>query len=635
MIELIRNKRRALIGTASALVFFIGAYCLLGPDSVYLEPYNSDASFPVVMSNSTEFNPYWLYFLGQDRFGAWPFLAMRLVRFLCGIFWTPAGVSAGMIAVFSLSLLCLAFLFRRYYTVAILGFATVAILNDGLRHFLFDIAQPYAWQIPTVLVTWCMFRSFIDKARSTTAIRRTLVSLLFLFALLSIWMSLASFPMILSIAVVEVLLSKRNQQSSWRSYNLKGFVPPFVAIGLAACVEKVFRVLQGSYTQKQFPNIKIHTNLQLEFGRVFSNFHQLFRTLSKNGWAGLYSVGFITFLILLTLQMRGRRFAASNDDDDDCRDFRVVTQLFLLGLVNFVLLALVSWVRLNGYSLRYMAPTILFWGAASYVSIAQLLALLLKGKKRLVLGLLSIVALAILVANLPTRNVHGFLPKAIDAAKEMERIAPHAILTGGYWGTYVFTSLQQKAPLIPAPFEWETSRTPWTRGEYLPHQVPVLMSFYNTEGLGRPESPPQYLGFFARLLKLENKGAVSAGSIAIAQYREVDPQQYEALNLETPCSENSTFLRFHTSSHYNSVWIHFAPRDGQNLDVWAKGPGVILARNTQGEPVLPDHIERWHGLLTARWNSVIRDFSEVELHAPEGQERDFCVIDFAKVSASL
>ena len=41
--------------------------------------------------------------------------------------------------------------------------------------------------------------------------------------------------------------------------------------------------------------------------------------------------------------------------------------------------------------------------------------------------------------------------------------APHAVLMGSYWDTYVFTALQGDTAMVPCTLEDSFTRTPWTK----------------------------------------------------------------------------------------------------------------------------------------------------------------------------
>src|SRR5205823_14455280 len=87
-----RTAARCLVCVALAL----GAWGLLlaralhtfGPDSVYVQPFNSDSALPVLMANDPKIDAFRTYIYGQDQIGAWPFLACQLQARATGYVWT-------------------------------------------------------------------------------------------------------------------------------------------------------------------------------------------------------------------------------------------------------------------------------------------------------------------------------------------------------------------------------------------------------------------------------------------------------------------------------------------------------------------------------------------------------------------
>src|SRR5262252_5908360 len=67
---------------------------LFRPDSSLLPTYSSDDAIPLLMANEPRMTPFSLFFYGQDRFGAWPFLIARALGWLGHFSWSPELLSA-------------------------------------------------------------------------------------------------------------------------------------------------------------------------------------------------------------------------------------------------------------------------------------------------------------------------------------------------------------------------------------------------------------------------------------------------------------------------------------------------------------------------------------------------------------
>src|SRR5215211_300598 len=59
------------------------------PGTAPVTAWNSDAAIPVLQANDPVFDVFRLYYYGQDRIGAWPWLLAQGLRALTGFAWTP------------------------------------------------------------------------------------------------------------------------------------------------------------------------------------------------------------------------------------------------------------------------------------------------------------------------------------------------------------------------------------------------------------------------------------------------------------------------------------------------------------------------------------------------------------------
>ncbi len=96
--------------------------------------------------------------------------------------------------------------------------------------------------------------------------------------------------------------------------------------------------------------------------------------------------------------------------------------------------------------------------------------------------------------------------------------APRGLLMGGYWETYVFTSLQEANALTPLPFEGQSFRTPWTPA-HLGHAVWVVVEYRQSKLAGVDGQPPPLLNQYGSSLRLIEPKWYENGGYSFALYR--------------------------------------------------------------------------------------------------------------------
>lgn len=95
--------------------------------------------------------------------------------------------------------------------------------------------------------------------------------------------------------------------------------------------------------------------------------------------------------------------------------------------------------------------------------------------------------------------------------------APRGLLMGGYWETYVFTSLQTADALTPVPFEGQSFRTPWTP-QQLSYAERVVVEYRQSKLAAPAAEPPTLLTQYGNSLRLIEPGWYEHDGYAFALY---------------------------------------------------------------------------------------------------------------------
>src|SRR5262252_8331295 len=122
---------------------------LFRPDSSLLPTYSSDDAIPLLMANEPRMTPFSLFFYGQDRFGAWPFLIARALGWLGHFSWSPELLSAYLtLFMFAAAWPLWALAGKTDFIVP--GYLAALLLNPVVR----VERHPYGWQASTLIWTW-------------------------------------------------------------------------------------------------------------------------------------------------------------------------------------------------------------------------------------------------------------------------------------------------------------------------------------------------------------------------------------------------------------------------------------------------------------------------------------------------
>ncbi|RKH45620.1 hypothetical protein D7X12_07570 [Corallococcus sicarius] len=457
-----------------ALSLWLAVTWLL-PGSPWGPTFSSDGAIPLVMARAPRVDLYFAYYLGQDRFGAWPFLLARLIG---GRDWAAEGLAAVLIAATWTSIFPLAWLSRQ--GVVAVGLCVlvplVLALPEEVRPYLLDISQPYGWQFAMLAWTWMGLRGLME-ARTRPGVWGWGMATT-LAAALTVWISTSSLPSLVVFLGVEVLRARARGLTGWHR-----FAAATIPLVVGGTFERQLRRLYHRFAKRNHGH-DFRTTVALDRGHLWENLRQVTALL----WTGpvpLAGVLLVLLGIAATWAVRhGRRgwsaWASLSEPG------WLALGCGLAALAQLPLLVAVSHVRLNAYSLRYLAPAhALALVALGVLVLAWLAARVSEGVLRTA-GALAVAALA--VAALIWRGPSEVKPdsaRARDAALAVAQVAPGRLMMGGYWDVYQLAGLQPLASqLLPLPSPEEYQRTPF----FIPTMKAArdLVWVQPTEG----ESPP-------------------------------------------------------------------------------------------------------------------------------------------------
>ncbi len=188
-----------------------------------------------------------------------------------------------------------------------------------------------------------------------------------------------------------------------------------------------------------------------------------------------------------------------------------------IAALNFALAVSVSHVRLNGYDSRYLTLTNLFGPLGGLLTAFLLLKATVPAPRKRYLETASVVAaMASLAVAFPKARLSLEYLETEGTALALALKAPHAVLMGSYWDTYVFTALQGDAAMVPVTLEDSYTRTPWTK-ETARRANEVILACPRSSP-GAPVSPPQTLKQYGRIFTLADSHWHESRDYAFALY---------------------------------------------------------------------------------------------------------------------
>jgi hypothetical protein len=477
----------------TTLVFALRAFT---PEQDIVLPFNSDDAISVIMANQTAVTPYHLFYFGQDRYGAWPHLTLAAASRLIGTI-TPAAFSHAQVLWAWLGAIPLWRLAGVFAPGALVAYLWAFTLAPPLVGTLFS-GQPYTWQIAGLLWAWWMLRRVARASRPSAVLALGA----FVAALLPMWISRASVPMLVAIAVLEAL-SARGAGKEGSTAN----VAPALIVIAAAIGESLLRTLHGRYALEHFGN-DFATPVVTDRGFYLRNVGAALAQVialppgALSIVAVLFGVGALVFWGVARLRRR---------PPGEWDEWALLGGGFTIVVtVQVGIAVVVTWVRLNGYNPRYFVLCAVFAALIIGILVSALAHRLASGAQALVLA----AGLAWFLHGHPV--AHPAPDFSIDrrAGLALGRTHPGAILLGDYWGTYLIAGAAPEAGLRPVAFH--NDRMPWLDGAFRKSDL-VVASFLYTDRFGTSQDPTRLVAHRGQVFALVR--TFMADALPFALYR--------------------------------------------------------------------------------------------------------------------
>jgi hypothetical protein len=496
--------------------------------------YSSDSAIPVLMSNDerpiTIFN---LYYYGADRWGGWPFLVAQFIRRLTGHQWSDQSLFKMQALWIFIGVLVMAALSRRDRLAVVVAYLLALCLHSETRLQIFVLSQLYAWQLTALLFSWYSLRRLFDDDLEEESQKKpppwkriAWRVLAFWFALLAIWSSIASAPILFFLLALETLRAYLKREGNGKKC-LRLAIQGFILISSAALFEFLLKWNYHRHGLKHYGS-DFRTKFQLDTGYLKENLSANLHNITKLSWWPLYLLStlvifaFICLLVYAFLKKKSAlleklRTLFINDT------VILIIGAYAIAAITFVLSVLVSHVRLNLYDDRFLTPTYLFGPISGLLIIFLIFDLAAKSSQKpshlnvYARPLFLLTGILLLAFKFPVRTPDPYYLSLNETALALAQKAPRGILMGGYWETYVFTSLQPNNAMTAVPLEGQEVRTPWTR-ELVRRADQVIVEYRHTYKSGDAGAPPERLNQYGSSLRLVDPAWYKNGEYAFALY---------------------------------------------------------------------------------------------------------------------
>jgi hypothetical protein len=588
-----------------AWVFFLWrAIRLFRPDSTLLRIFTSDCAIPVLMAQGPCDTPFCIYYLGQDRLGAWPFLFAHWLGRAMHFAWSPERLSAWLILfIFSAAWPLRALAGKRDFIVpAYLG---IVLLDRVLQLDLFTIEGVYGWQAPALIWTWWFLRRLSLSDRPEWWLASACLG-----SLLATWSSQLSGIILALLACLEWGYAHLQAPDKVRSKRLVLLMIPTV-FGLV--VEAGLRRWFYQYTSLKF-HTRYVTAIRLDRGHLLENANALWSVFTESPLWALHLASTVAgTLFLASWIARRKRPTALAVPKDNWRALAIGCAMICV--LTFCTSAGLSHVRHNDHDQRYLVLVHLFGGLGAVATLAALVPQVqssILASHALSIGLTGALALAVGLA-LPSAKANPAYQDLKEAANWLANRANPVVL-GGYWGSYVFAGLAVPNRVVPVPIEEDWQRTPWTAAA-LHQSRELFISPYWTDRFGPDDNPDPWVSERGEFLERAETPAFQRGGVTLWLYRN---QTRRAL----PISSSIVLSRWDACGQAPlSLTFPAVPR--VELVYWLRstdGPTLQLVGRTQsGLDLEPSAIERGARMVRYRFEGAER-LTRVTLRPAERRE---------------
>lgn len=545
--SVVRRIPREALGAGTFLLawssLLVQALLHFAPGNAAVTAWNSDASITVLQSNDPVFDAFRLYYYGQDRIGAWPWLLAQGWRALTGFDWTPWRVFAWQATWACAACFALRGLQRQAGWLLAATFGALALLSPLFQTQLFALSQPFGWQLTALFLAWWALMRLLSHLGASSsgpgAVARW-AGASTVFCTLACWTSPTSGPLLLAAIVLEgvrVWLSSPGGRRRWAL--LAALVPLAAGIAFESAVRHFFH----RFAKKQFGHAYA-TQLKVDKGFLAENARAMFGRLLEDPLGAVVLVGLgagVVAMVFLGLQLYRRTLEPRRPEAE-----LAFLTLALAGaaLGNAVIATVVLHVRLNGHDIRYLVPTFVLGtlAAASGLSFGLHLVPALRTRA----ASLSMLAAGGLFAAshllVPARVSDPTLERAQAAADAVVARAGETVLLGGYWDTYLLGALNPEHRLLSISVETDYQRTPF----WVPklRAARHILKVHFEEQPGSPDTFDPWLLQYGTPFQLEDPRWESHPPFTFARYRNASSETV-ALRTDsgeefTPCEPNAT-----------------------------------------------------------------------------------------------
>lgn len=583
------------------------------PGSDVVTGWNSDASITVLQSNDGVFDPFRLYYYGQDRIGAWPWLLAQGWRALTGFDWTAFRMFVWQAIWACGACLALLGLHRRLGWVLSASYAALILLSPLFQVQLFALSQPFGWQLTALFLAWWTQTRLIEALAAPTLGRAVWGwgAAALLFATMACWTSPTSGPLLfVGYAVQGGLVAALSPPGAQRWRWLGAVVPAGAGMGIEAWIRHVFH----HFSKREFGHA-YRTSVGVDTGYLMTNVRGVWDAFAAEPLApfvlfgmavGLVAVGFLLWHLV-------RRSLAAQAE---LAGLAALTAAFFgAALGNACITVLVRHVRYNGYSIRYLMPTMALGVLAAAVGAFFLLGLVPALRPRL--GRLGAVASVGLVAwghlALVPRIHAPALERAQAAADALVARTGGAVLIGSYWDAYQVGALDPSHRLKTLTFDGDYQRTPFWRPQVREAREVLVIFAEGTRG-GTAERPNPWLLNSGVPFRLAEPRWAEYPPFVLARYESLRDQAVP-LRLEpgkfVPCEPGASLTVHFEQPVEQGVLLLSTGTPAAGIEVEA--PGAAEVRHEE----LPSH---WLIHLVAGEQPL----REVRLHQRSPQRSEHC-----------
>jgi hypothetical protein len=512
--ERVWQKRWRVLGGLAGIVLAALALKRAGPQLPGMGGMDSDEAITQLMANATRWNPYSLYFWGQDRLGGWPYGIEWFLHHVFGFGWTYKG----LYRVLAVCLLSTVWPLRRLggWWGWIAGAAVLGLLaiHEPTRRWVLSISQPYAWQMASFFWAWWMLRRLANadqegvipfyRIRSARWWRFVFPALF--VSLLSLWSSPLSALFLLIAALSETVRIPPDRRTGRLWFRLCGVVV------LAVLAELAIRVTDQKYAQ--FRHWRIYwTDARLDLGHLLENIAAYWNQVRIDP---ISPVALLPVIALVSWPLASRRLGRATTADD----LRFAFACSAMGWINALVTVLSSWGRINGYTARYLSPSWILWTVSSVAMLAALIDSAADLPRRVGRAIVVAGGSAMIVAATLWIPIGERSAAALDRTRVAEQLPlrePDGVLLGCYWGTYSAVDGGAPHALTPIVHHRDMQRTPWT-GARLKEVNEAIVAPDSCPPLGTPDSPTPYVYEQGVLLALRTTHWMKQGAIDLSLY---------------------------------------------------------------------------------------------------------------------